>query len=447
MKKLYILPFLAAGILLSGCSKENPWGPENEGEGQFLKSSLSMDINANGLVKNSSAKRSEVDVNVDDFTVIFTKDGQSTPFSKYRYGDMPEVITLPAGAYTCTATYGENRQAEWECPYFLGVSETFDVVANEITSYVSPIVCRLENIKVTVDFDSALRAAMSADSYVEVKVGNSGSLNYGLAEADAQKAGFFMHTGEVSLVATFHGVVNGSEIVESKALENVDKGNHYKVVFRLHNGGSGQGEGDVNGNVNVDAGVTVVDVERNVEVGDDPLIDVTDRPSEDDPDDPNPPTPPVQEPPVISGLGKVNIDAVNQGADFMDGTPFVIGIESTADAGLTVFDVQIVSATLNAEQLESVGLSDHLDLINPGSLAESLQGLGLLVKFDADGNKILGPDGKPVPETSFAGYKKVKFDLSGFMELLGGLGHDYHEFVLTVADANGTTTKTVKIQM
>lgn len=284
MKKSYILPFVAAALIATGCSKENGFEP-SEGSGQFLKSALSMDIDADRL------NQTRAEANLDDFTVVFTLDGHTEPSAKYRYGDMPEVVTLPTGTYTCTATYGENRLAEWDSPYFLGKSETFEVIPYEICSYVEPIMCKLENIKVTIDFDASLRSAMSSDSYVEVRVGSSGSLNYGLAEADSQKAGFFMHTEEVSLVAIFHGTVDGKETVETKSLKNIAKGNHYKITFTLHNGTGGDGNGDISGTVTTDATVTIFSMDVDVPVGDEPLLDDDDRPNEDDEDDPNPPTP------------------------------------------------------------------------------------------------------------------------------------------------------------
>ena len=44
------------------------------------------------------------------------------------------------------------------------------------------------------------------------------------------------------------------------------------------------------------------------------------------------------------------------------------------------------------------------------------------------------------------GQKDVGFDISTFMTLLGALGSAEHHFILTVTDANGTTTKTLKIK-
>lgn len=415
MKTSYILPLLAVAALATGCSKENPFSGPDEGEGSFMKSSLSMDIDADGLVNTRAA----VDANVDDFTVIFTREGSSQPVVKYRYGDMPEVVALQAGTYTCTATYGENRQAEWESPYFLGVSQSFEVVPYEIVSYLEPIECRLENIKVTVDFDQALRSRMSSDSYAEVKVGSSSALKFGLAEADAQKGGFFMHQNEITLVAVFNGTVDGQETVETKSLKNIEKGNHYKIMFKLHPDGTGDGTGDVNADVTVDASVIVEDVTRNVTLGEDELLDDSERPNEGGGE-----TPPVKpEPPVIEGLGGVNLDAVND-VDLLD--EIKIKITSSSEGGFTGFTCDIVSDTLTPEELQGAGLDSHLDLVNPGPLAETLTGFGFPVNV--------------------GGMKSIEFDLTTFKMMLKALTPGASDFVLTVTDANGSTTKTLKLK-
>lgn len=412
---------LAAALITTGCSKEDPFGPGNEGEGQFLKSSISVDVQADGLEHRNAPTRAAADPNVDDFTVIFTREGNAQPFAKYRYGDMPEVVTLPAGTYTCTATYGENRSAEWESPYFLGTSETFEVVPYEIVSYLKPIECKLENIKVTVDFDAELRASMSADSYAEVKVGSSAALNYGIAEADSQKAGYFMHAEEISLVAVFHGTIEGSEVVETKSLKNIQKGNHYKITFKMHPGSGSGATGDVDGDVVVDASVSVTDVERNIEIGEEILEEEGDRPTEGG-EDPQPPTP-GGDAPTIVGANGLDLDKVHDGSSL---SSCVLLITSSAEDGVQELTCDIDSEKLTKEELQTVGLDSHLDLVNPGALAEVLSNLGLPVNV--------------------GGQKSVTFDITNFLSLLGSLGDGEHHFVVTVKDANGTATKTLKIK-
>ncbi|MDE6382320.1 MAG: DUF4493 domain-containing protein, partial [Muribaculaceae bacterium] len=363
------------------------------------------------------------DVSLDDFTVVFTRNG--VPEAKYRYSDMPEVVTLPVGEYVCSATYGENRVAEWESPYYLGRSAAFEVEPYEITSYIDPIECKLENVKVTVTFDPGLVSRMSSDSYVEVKVGANEGLAFTNAEAASGKAGYFLHTAETTLVATFYGAIDGVEATETKSYRDIQRGYHYKLNFKLHEGPGGNDTGDIEGEVLIDGSVTVVDVDRDVEIEDD-LVDVDDseHPNQGG-DKPNPPGPgPEPQAPTITGVPPVDIDGVNDGNTLPS---CVIKVHSDADGGITGFDCDIVSEKLTPEDLDGVGLSSHLDIANtPAELEGALTVLGLPVNV--------------------AGQKDVEFDISGFLVLMGGLGECEHHFVLTVTDANCTTVKTLKIK-
>ncbi len=429
MKNQYILSILAGAMIFSACSKEDPFRGESKGEGKLAKSALLMEVKNDAL----NVTRADNDVNIDDFNVILFQDGNSQPYAKYKYGEMPEVIALPAGSYTCTATYGEDRQAEWESPYFLGSSEAFEVKAGQITSEVGRIVCTLENVMVTINFDASLRSAMSADSYVEVKLGDSASLHYGTAEADAKKAGYFKHSEEISLVAVFHGTVNGVETVETKSLADVAKGCHYNITFRLHTGGGADASGDADADVTVDASVSVTDVARDVELPDDELLDDSERPKEDG-NDPEPPTPPVPggEAPTIQLNGGELADTPYAGSSM---TTCVLTMKSESDAGFTTFICNIKSEVLEPE-LPGMGLPTHIDLAHPEKM-EIPDGFTI--------DDVLGIlDGFKFP-TDVAGKKEATVDLSDFIGLMGALGPGQHAFELIVGDANGETVKTLTL--
>lgn len=420
MKKSYILTVMSAALMLAGCGKEMPFEPGESGEGQILKSALAVDLKADETIRQSISTRAG-ELNINEFTVVFTRDGQSQPYASYKYADMPDIVVLPIGDYTCTAYYGENRIAEWENPYFMGQSEKFSIAQNEITSYIDPIECRLENIKVTIELDPLLKSSMSADSYVEVKVGANSGLNFTTSEIGEGKAGYFMHTAETTLVATFYGDIDGNRTVESKSYKNVEKGNHYKITFKLHNGGQGSATGDIDSDIRVDASVSVTDVERDIQVEDD-VLDDSERPKE-DPDDPTPPGPSDPKAPEIIGVAPINIDGVNVIKIGDSDASCILNVKSTAEGGFTTFYCDIESPDLTPEELAGVGLSSHIDIVSPGDLEGALQGLGLPVNV--------------------GGQKEVEFNLTAFLPLLGVFGEGQHSFVLTVGDANGTTVKTL----
>lgn len=99
-------------------------------------------------------------------------------------------------------------------------------------------------------------------------------------------------------------------------------------------------------------------------------------------------------------------------------------IDVTSDTGITGFNVKIISKTLNADELASVGLKDEFDMINPGEMEEALKNLGFPV-----GNEILNQ-------------KAVEFNISAFLPILKVLPGT-HQFQLTVSDIGGETSKTI----
>lgn len=109
------------------------------------------------------------------------------------------------------------------------------------------------------------------------------------------------------------------------------------------------------------------------------------------------------------------------------GMEILIGV--TSQTGFTGFTVDIISENvLPASELESVGLASHLDLINPGEYQSKLEGFGF-------------PTGAAV-----SGQKTLSFDISGFMDLLSLLNKEGNcDFRLTVTDASGTNTKTIRL--
>lgn len=434
MKK-YINLFLSVVVAasLGSCSKEDPFvGEDNEGMGKVLKSALNVEIkNEEGIPALYAPATRAVIPAADDFTVDFIRDGQDTPYSSYKYSEMPEVVDLPVGAFTAVAHYGDNASAAWEAPYFKGETK-FIVVADKITDTVEPITASLSNVRVSIVFDSSLKAVMSSDSKVTVKVGEVGSLDF--TSADAERSGYFAFVeNSCSLTATFSGNVDGDKVTESKVYDTVQPGSHYRITFKLH--GFGEGDpGEINGGVTVDAEVEVVDMNVSLDPDDTTIVDDM-RPVEgtDGPDNPDNPDEPVA--PAITSASPeagseyasfhpVDLSVRN---DVTDDLYCALKIISTADEGIKSFVVTINSEKLTAEELESFGLSQNLDLVNPDpSYAGALEGLGFPINV--------------------GGQKDVVFNITGFLTMLSALGPGDHDFVVTVSDANGTSTATLKLR-
>lgn len=428
MKKIYLIPLLSAGLLMAGCSKEKGFDDEmSDGEGQVLKTALDMSTTSDQIM----VTRAEQGVDLSNFKINFIKKGETVAAKSYTYSEMPDVVTLKVGTYTATAELGQDLNAEWENPYFKGQSEEFDVEAYKITSFISPIECALMNIKATIAFDETLLAAMSPDSYVEVKVGDNPGLNFTSAEATSGKAGYFKHTNENTLVATFHGKVNGSDIVESKSYEGIAKGRWYKLTFKLHQNSGGDPTGGASGEIVVDASVTTEDVNADVTLEDDAPLDDSDRPNWGGGDDPEPPTP-DNAPEII---------AISQGMVF--DTPWSVTaasecefkIISHAEGGMQEFTCEIISQDLTPEELGSMNLPNVLDLVNEPAPDS---------KYPNYWN-VLGNDPFNFP-TNVGGQSEVIFKLSDFMGMMAVFGNHQHTFRFHVKDANGEVNKDLILQ-
>lgn len=413
---------------MAGCSKEKGFDEEmSDGEGQVLKTALDMSTTSDQIM----VTRAEQGVDLSNFKINFIKKGETVAAKSYTYSEMPDVVTLKVGTYTATAELGQDLNAEWENPYFKGQSEEFDVEAYKITSFISPIECALMNIKATIAFDETLLAAMSSDSYVEVKVGDNPGLNFTSAEATAGKAGYFKHTNENTLVATFHGTVNGSEIVESKSYEGIAKGRWYKLTFKLHQNSGGDPTGGASGEIVVDASVTTEDVNADVTLEDDAPLDDSDRPNWGGGDDPEPPTP-DNAPEII---------AISQGMVF--DTPWSVTaasecefkIISHAEGGMQEFTCEIISQDLTPEELGSMNLPNVLDLVNEPAPDS---------KYPNYWN-VLGNDPFNFP-TNVGGQSEVIFKLSDFMGMMAVFGNHQHTFRFHVKDANGEVNKDLILQ-
>lgn len=424
--KTDILKFMVSGALASilltagGCS-ESPFEDNQKGEGMLHLGAMGVDY----MNREKEVRASATDVN--DFTVniIDKKDGAVA--QSYRYGDMPEIVTLPVGEYRVEANYGTNEIAAWESPYYLGSSE-FSIRENEITDNVAPVVCTLNNIRVNVNFGSELLAKMGEDCKVTVHVGES-TTSLDFTPADAGRSGYFRHVeGSPTITAVLTGTVDGDEVKITKAYDNAAKGNFYRINFEVRNVNDPD-PGHASGSITVDATIDRTDMNQNVS-GDLETIEDDMRPVEGDdpnnPDNPDNPDDPQKPAPTITAQAPIDLDKVNI-FDPDDATAqCILNVHSEAEGGITAFTVDIDSNTLTPEELESVNMSSHLDLVNPGSLETALKNLQLPVNI--------------------GGQTDIEFNISGFLPMLGMLGPGDHKFILTVTDANGTTVATLKLK-
>ncbi|MDE6578741.1 MAG: DUF4493 domain-containing protein [Muribaculaceae bacterium] len=426
MKKITIYTACAGMLLLSACASEAPFeGPHDRAKGSFAKSALSLQVHTDHVIKQTRAE--EIDIN--DIHIAFHDVNNHLISENNFFRYLPEVVMLESGNYYITAFYTKTGDdvlyaAAWDSPYYEGKSENFEIKPNEITSNLGTIKCVLKNVMTSVVFEDALKSQMSEDSYVEVKINENSpnSLNFTTAEDNGQHYGYFEINGEQTLVATFHGIINGAETVQTKTFSNVTGGNHYRITFKLHDY-QGEESGNHTTGIDLDASVTKTDEDGNVslveeDLGDKPLDD-NERPNEnpENPDEPVVPADPISFT-MLDGCYAQLGDAANIVKNIVKPGD-IVGFIIDCPAGIKEFTVEIQSEQLNAAELEGVGLSANLDLVDPKDTKEALNGLGLL-------------DGDTVRDK-----KNVKFAITNFIPMLAALGSsEEHTFILTIKDNN-----------
>lgn len=406
-------------LMLAGCDKESSFLTDTE-NGQLDCKALSVDY-INGQTRAEG-------VNLGDFTVNFINTSTGKTERSFKYSEMPEIVTLPVGDYKAEALFGDNPVADWDAPYYLGNSE-FSIQAGKITDDIKPVECTLSNIRIAVNVDDLGLGILGDDVKVVVRAGK-GELTFD--KTTSGKSGYFRYVeNSNSITAVFSGTVDGDYIEgETRTYSNAAPGKAYQINFNVNRPDNVE-PGDIDtGEITIDASITIRDVTRPVDPGepDDEILTDDMRPIDggsSDPEpgvDPNPGTDPepAAGPEIVSESEGMELDkpyAVSEGSE--------VKFKVTSKKGITEFKIVIESSTLTPETLESVYLTDKLDLINPGEFEESLNNLGF-------------PTGSNV-----RGKTEVSFDISQFVPLLGMLGSGEHKFHLTVSDEDGTTTGTI----
>lgn len=438
MKKyIYLMVSVVLASLLGACSKDEPFASGSDtATGKLSTAALKVALVDNAAPRSLKARNVRgVPPSVEDFTVNIYKKNAETPIETFKYKDMPEIITLPVGDYTVTASYGENLVAAWDNPYYEGSGE-FTIKKDEITDEVTEILCKIVNVRVSIILDESLRNVVSSDSKVAVKVGQDGTLDFTIPRIDAAESGYFRYDkGSHTLAATFTGIVDGAPATESKTDIDVEPGKHYILTFRLHDAsedGPGSIVGSQDGLIIVDATVSTENISGNVDYEEETKEDNL-RPTEgptggNTPEQPEQPeNPSGQAPTVTAQLPVVLGEPYDIGKN--PDVALVIMAHSDAEGGFTKFTLDM---TIEGADLEEVGLSPHMDLAN-ASDRETIEG-------------IIESVTQQKPDLEVIGKKDFKLDISAFIALLS-VFEGNHSFKVTVSDANGTTVKTLMLKV
>lgn len=442
-KSISILAWAAAAAAFTGCSDN--WVPEVEGagEGRLNTQSILAEVNTvedekeDEDVTKKATSRSSIDLSPFLVDVVRTSDNANV--ASWTYATMPQLPTFAVGSYEVQVRSRVLKDAEWSAPYYLG-SQTFDIRNGEVTD-VGPIVCKLANVRVTIDYGPKLLAATGGEGFTITVTSTPGVyLQYTGKET---RSGYFAYNGQTTMVARFQGRVNGVNEDFNHVLENIAPGQHRKLTFRLNYNpnvpddevGTIEGQGIV-----VSCSTKTVSVDGSV-IQEEDIQESGDRPGQegDEPggDDPKP----GEEGNITftsetldhDANGNVRDDTPNNAADFGEGKKEA-KIHIHSDAPIASFKVKIDSETLTADVLGGVGLASEFDLADPivtvdgekKDLTDGLKGL----KF---------PVGDEVK-----GATDLDFDITQFVPLTMIYGAANHRFILTVTD-NAGNSKTLTL--
>lgn len=437
------MAWAAAAAAFTGCSDN--WVPEVEGagEGRLNTQSILAEVNTvedekeDEDVTKKATSRSSIDLSPFLVDVVRTSDNANV--ASWTYATMPQLPTFAVGSYKVQVRSRVLKDAEWSAPYYLG-SQTFDIRNGEVTD-VGPIVCKLANVRVTIDYGPKLLEATGGEGFTITVTSTPGVyLQYTGKET---RSGYFAYTGQTTMVARFQGRVNGVDEDFSHVLENIAPGQHRKLTFRLnYNPNTPDDEvGTVDGQgIVVSCSTKTVSVDGNV-IQEEDIQESGDRPGQEG-DEPGGEDPKPGEEGNITFTsetlanddnGNVLDDTPNNAADFGEGKKEA-KIHIHSDAPIASFKVKIDSETLTPEVLEGVKLAAEFDLADPRvkvdgeekDLTEGLKGLNFPV-----GDEVKGAT-------------DLDFDITQFVPLTMIYGAANHRFILTVTD-NAGNSKTLTL--
>ena len=260
MKKIINILVIAAlfSTSLTSCDKGLENIVDSEGKLSFQMFEATVQNGENVI----ESRATTIDVNT--FKVVIVNKTTGVEAGSWSYGNLPEIVVLPTGSYSVEVYNSELQNAGWESPYFYG-SQDFIIKENDVT-IVEPIVCKLSNLKVTIQYSDELKSAIGTgeDVKVNVAVGENSSLDFVYSET---RAGYFRcDAANKSLVATFSGTVEGYYISEYKVISDVAAGQHRIITFSLKSAPDIFDEYGAVGTtgLSLNASVTTVDMTSNI---------------------------------------------------------------------------------------------------------------------------------------------------------------------------------------
>lgn len=417
------MTLLLAATMATGCVDDDIRYP-NRGEtasdniGYLSLSGLNVDILSDTeIIQGSgSAKATRADVNVGNFTVeIINSKGEKV--QSFKYSECPsDPITLDVGYYTLNVYSAEIPMMAWETPTY-GATKEFQISRLQETA-IGKVICKLSNIKVSVEYSNDIAEILADDTKVNVALGNSNA-DFSFTEKRAAyfKALSETNTLNLTITGSFREVEEGesSNFEMTSKIGNVKAGQWRKITIIVEHASDG------NIDVRVEVENWVFDETITVETSSSLMETVI--PDEEDS---------KYAPKIIWVDNDIDKTLTISDSMFDDygecNTPVRINVSAVNKiAGLKVDITSTNTDFTNA--LTASGFGASIDMCNPGTSAGILGALGY-----PTGSNVLGKE-------------SVTFNMQAQMKQL----KDYngtHSFRITATDEKGLeSVKTLNIQV
>lgn len=425
----YMTPLLLAGVLATACVEETSrfegggTGTDNGNTGYLSFAELGMTVeerteNVNHHPESYAATRAG-NVDVESYTVeildasgraVEVTDATGSTGTSFIYGNRPELIELPVGAYTLSVYSGETKDAAWEgeagTPTY-GAAQSFTITKGG-TSSLQDMTCRLLSVKVSVAYKDTLIATMSEKTTAELVLGETKSLVFEGKEPDL--IGYLKPDADRTnpLVLYLTTTFNGKQIDRQPLTVATDAkaGQYRNITVGLQNA--------EDGTVIINAEIETW-LENDEIVVDCQKIAVTAFCEERIPDENDP------DAPKLEWLGQSIDEVYTLDSSKFDENKYLIGNADLAVTTKTPMASFVVSVETDnaafAKELEINGLTEPQDMFNVEGGARTMLRLW---GFPAENLRVTERAFRLTP------LMKVLYDYEGM-----------HTFVLTIADEAG----------
>lgn len=230
MKKISL--FLMICCILFSCQSEEEIvnTAKDTGYLRLAVSTVASTTTKTGVPENYNPKQLYVEILDAAGKVVESTDDFSTDWTGKQF-------ELKAGSYTIKASSNgfDGSVADFDIPYYAGETTVTVVKDKEVTASV---VCKLANVKVTVNFDSSFsKAFKSAEASVSSFLEGVSPLSFTMG---VEKGAAYFPEG--NLIATIR-VMNfdGGAFVQRDTIKNVKANDHYILNYQVKL----EGEGDI----------------------------------------------------------------------------------------------------------------------------------------------------------------------------------------------------------